>query len=172
MIKALLLGVAIREGLTQMVEVKERRKIFTQARSYADQVGKPLLVVGAPKLQFNHPCGDVTIDISPEMAKFCDAEIADVRNIPYPNGYFGAAFASHILEHLSTIEDACKALDEMERVADKVFVVSPSKMSMLAWANPNHHLWVTSSGDGYLIEQRGNNLSKREESFIISMGVA
>jgi hypothetical protein len=170
MIKEILIGAAIREGLVQTMEIKERRQIFNQARDYADQVGKPLLVVGSPKFQFNHPCGDVTIDISPEMAKFCDAEIADVRDIPYPDSYFGAAFCSHVLEHLPTIEDAGIALDELERVADRVFVVSPHKTSIMAWINPGHHLWVTPSGDGYILEQRGNGLAK-EESYIIAIQV-
>lgn len=170
MIKEIAIGAAIREGLVQAMEIQERRQIFTQARNYADQVGKPLLVVGSPKLRFNHPCGDVTIDISPEMARFCDAEIADVRDIPYPDSYFGAAFCSHVLEHLPTIEDASIALDEMERVAERVFVVSPHKTSIMAWVNPGHHLWVTPSGDGYILEQRGNRTAK-EESYVISMQV-
>ena len=170
MIKLLLAGIAIREGICQMIEVSERRKIFNQARQYADNVGKPLLVVGAPKLRFNHPCGDVTIDISPAMARFCNGEVADVRAIPYPDDSFGAAFCSHVLEHLATVDDAGKALDELERVADKVFVASPSKSSLSAWLNPNHHLWVTSSGDGFILEQRGNGIPKNK-SYVIAMAI-
>jgi len=169
-LKTVLIAAFAREGIQQMVETQEKRQVFNQARAYADSVGKPLLVVGAPKLRFNHPCGDVTIDISPEMARFCDGEIADVRNIPYPDHYFGAAFASHVLEHLPTIEDAFQALSEMERVADRVFIASPHKTSIMAWLNPNHHLWVTPSGDGYIIEQRGKGVAK-EESYVIAMQV-
>lgn len=174
MIKWLLAGIAglaIREGFQQSIELEERRQVFNQARDYADSVGKPLLVVGSPKFRFNHPCGDVTIDISPEMAKFCDGLVADIREIPYPSGYFGAAFASHVVEHLATIEDAKAAFDEMERVADRVFIVSPHKSSLMAWIHPGHHLWVTPSGDGYIIEQRGNGGLPKEESYVISMEI-
>jgi hypothetical protein len=164
-------GIIVREGIQQGIELNERRQVFKQARDYANSVGKPLLVIGAPKLRFNHPCGDVTIDISPEMAKFCNGLVADIREIPYPSGYFGAAFASHVVEHLATIEDAKAAFDEMERVADRVFIVSPHKSSLMAWIHPGHHLWVLPSGDGYIIEQRGNAPLPKEESYVISMEI-
>ncbi|MGQ9545939.1 MAG: class I SAM-dependent methyltransferase [Dehalococcoidia bacterium] len=171
-------SIAAREVFQLAVEHNERRQVFRQARDYADSVGKPLLVIGAPKWRLNHPCGDVTIDISPEMAKFCNGQVADIRDIPYPDGYFGAAFASHVLEHLPTIEDAKIAFDEMERVADRVFIVSPHKTTIVAWLHPQHHLWVTPTGDGYIIEQRGRpdlpreeSYLPREESYLISMEV-
>jgi len=169
-LKTVLTAAFAREGIQQMVEAQERHQVFSQARAYADSMGKPLLVVGAPKWKFSHPYGDVTIDISPRFTDDPNVEIVDVRNIPYPDHYFGAAFASHVLEHLPTIEDAFRALDEMERVADKVFVVSPHKTSIFAWLHPDHHLWVTPSGDGYIIEQRGKGVAK-EESYVIAMQV-
>jgi len=168
--KLLLGGVIGRELICQMIEIKERRQVFNQARKYADSIGKPLLVVGAPKFGFNHPYGDVTIDISPDIPTPFNYEIADVRQIPYTDKYFGAAHVSHVLEHLPTIEDACQALDELERVADKVFVVSPHKHSLMAWINPHHHLWVLPDGDGYIIEQRGKGVA-REESYVIAIQV-
>lgn len=169
--RAILIGLVAREGMVQAIEISERRQVFRQARAYADNLGKPLLVVGAPKFNFNHPCGDVTIDNWEHVPTNCDYELADVRDIPYSDNYFGAAFASHILEHLPTIEDAFKALDELERVADKVFMVSPHKTSLMAWLHPNHSLWVTPTGDGIIIEQRKTKIP-REESYIISMQVA
>lgn len=170
MFGALLGGIAIREGFLQMTEVNERHQIFNQAKDYADSLGKPLLVVGTPKFQFMHGCGDVTIDISPNVNTFCDVEIADTRAIPYTDNFFGAAFVSHVLEHLPTIKDAFQALDELERVADRVFSVSPHKTSIMAWLNRSHHLWINSSGDGYIIEQRGMGIP-REESYIIATAV-
>lgn len=151
----LLAGLALYEGTQQAVELDERWAIFCQARDYADSVGKPLLVVGVPKFdESNHPRGDVTIDICPDIPTSCPYEIADVRDIPYPDKFFGSCFASHILEHLNTMADACRALDEMSRVADKVFIVSPHKSSILAWLHPEHSLWVSPSGNGFMIEQR------------------
>jgi hypothetical protein len=171
MIKWILGGLAAREGIQQLVELQERRQVFQQARDYADSVRKPLLVVGTPKWGVNHPCGDVTIDLNEGWGQACPVELADVRAIPYPDSCFGAAYCSHVLEHLLTIDDAIKALDEMERVADKVFVVSPHKTSLAAWLYGGHHLWLTPSGDGYIIEQRGNGGKVKPESYVIAMEV-
>ena len=142
------------EGIQQLTELDERHKIFAQARDYADSIDKPLLVVGCPKHSFSHPCGDVTIDIDPPAQTLCDMTIADIRDIPFPSHYFGAAFVSHVLEHLPTIGDAIQALGELHRVADRVFIVSPHKSSLMAWLNPDHYLWVIPEGDDFLIEQR------------------
>lgn len=160
MIKELLIGAAAFQAIQHVREVQERRNTFIQARNYADSIGKPLLVVGTPTFVFNHPCGDVTIDIAPSKAKWCNTEIADVRAIPYPDQHFGSAFASHVLEHLPTVEDAYKALDELHRVANEVFVASPSKLSLPAWLHPDHHLWVTADGDDFIIEQRRKKPAK------------
>lgn len=159
MIKELFIGVVVVQLIETLREHHERDVVFIQAREYADSVGKPLLVVGTPKFVFNHPCGDVTIDINPDVAKWCDTEIADVRAIPYPTQYFGSAFVSHVLEHLPTVQDAYDALEELHRVAEKVFVVSPTKISLMAWIYPEHHLWVTPDGEGFIIEQRGKTLA-------------
>lgn len=151
-----LIGVVVREATVQLIEQDERRKVFQQARAYADSTNKPLLVVGTPKSLFhNHPCGDVTIDINTGIVTDCDVEEADVRSIPYPSHYFGSVYISHVLEHLPTIDDCYRALDELQRVADRVFVVTPHKTSLAAWLHPDHHLWVLPDGDGYIIEQRG-----------------
>ena len=170
MLKALILGTLFQQTTVTLAGIKERHTIYQQARQFADETGKPLLVVGAPKLLLFHGCGDITIDIDPNLGTPCDVELADVRQIPYPDGYFGAAFVSHVLEHLATIEDAEDALNELHRVADKVFVASPSKFSMIAWIHPGHHLWVTSSGDGYMLEQR--SLPSRHKSYVIAFGVS
>lgn len=176
MIKWVIGGLVARESLQQVMELNERNLAFDRARQYADHLGKPLLVVGAPKHRLSHPCGDVTIDI--QEHGWCDVEIADVRDIPYPSAYFGAAHISHIVEHLPTINDALLALDELHRVADKVFVISPHKTSLIAWLVPSHHLWVTSMGDELIIEQRGEPRrpserpqDNREDSYLIGMQV-
>ena len=161
MIKELLIGVAAFEAFVRLAEIGERQQAFTQARSYADSVDKPLLVVGTPRLGWvYHPCGDVTIDIDPVRTKYCDTQIADVRNIPYSHQYFGAAFVSHVLEHLPMVADAYAALEELHRVAEKVFIVSPHKICLYAWIVPSHHLWVTADGDDFIIEQRRKKPAK------------
>ena len=157
LITYVLVGFLAKEGVQWASERDERRLAFTQAREYSNYVSKPLLVVGAPKrVVGSHPCGDVTIDIDPNIDSVCPYEVADIRAIPYPSNYFGAAYCSHVLEHLNTIDDAVQALREMHRVADKVFVVGPHKTSMFAQLHPEHKLWILPTGDGYVIEQRGN----------------
>lgn len=153
-IGVLLTGVTAHEGLLQLGELQMRHRTFNMAQDHANNVKKPLLVIGTPKHAFSHPCGDVTLDIDPGNG-YCDVEIADVRAIPYPNEHFGAAFCSHVLEHLATVDDALLALAELERVAGKVFIVSPHKSSIIAWMYPGHHLWITETEDGFKIEQRG-----------------
>jgi len=172
--KLIIAGLVAVEGTTQVVERSERVSVFDRARSYASSLDKPLLVVGSPKnnpFSAHHQCGDVTIDLDPNLDTYCDYEIADIREIPYGDHVFGAAYVSHVLEHLSTVEDAGLALNELERVADKVFIVSPHKSSLIAWLHPEHHLWITPDGDGYKIEQRGPGLP-REECFTIRMMTA
>ena len=151
------IGLATKELSTQIAEVNERKAVWLQAREYADHVGKPMLVVGAPKKYFNnHQGGDVTIDLDPNINALCDYEIADVRDLPYSNKQFGSAFCSHVLEHL-TADDAVQALREMHRVADKTFVVSPHRISLFAKLHPEHRSWIIATGDGYIIEDRASN---------------
>jgi hypothetical protein len=141
--------------VANIVEDRERHIKYTQSREYADQVGKPLLVVGAPKRNWpSHPGGDVTIDLDPNVDSLYHYEVADVRDIPYPNQYFGAALCSHVLEHLGTKEDAIIAMNELYRVAECVFICSPRKYNIYAWVHPQHHLWITEKPNGYYIEQR------------------
>ena len=169
MLGKVIISLAVGEILVQTREIGERHEVYSQARKYADAVGKPLLVVGTPKTSLSHPCGDVTIDL--HTGRVCDTKIADIRSIPYPDHYFGAALCSHVLEHLSTIDDAFLALAELDRTADQVFIVSPHKNSIAAWFHPGHHLWVTSTGDGYVIEQRGNPPKSQEKCYRVALQV-
>lgn len=129
---SLLAGAGVREAVQQHIEHNERVEVFQRAREYADSVGRPLLAVGVPRSAFPwHPCGDVNIDIDPNASTHCHYEVADIRDIPYRDRYFGAAYASHVLEHLPSVDDATQALNELHRVADRVFIVSPHKSSIV-----------------------------------------
>lgn len=154
--QSLLVGIGIGIIMNETNELMERRQVFQQARLYADAVRKPLLVVGTPKqvAWFHHPGGDVTIDIDPNIDSAVPYQIMDVRNMSFSDKQFGASFISHVLEHLNSIDDASKAIAELRRVSDKVFVAIPHKTSLLAWLHPRHHLWVLPTGDGYIIEDR------------------
>ncbi len=167
----LLVGLGLAKALAwqtavHLGQVAERRINYEAALEAARTRGKPLLVVGGP-LGANplrrffplpaHGCGDVCVDIEAGACAHCPLFIeADVRDLSiFPDGKFGAAFCSHVLEHLPTIEDARKAAAELQRVADEVYIVCPRKSSLLAWLIPDHHLWVSVENGEISAEQRG-----------------
>jgi len=111
-------------------------------------------VIGAPKFGIGHPCGDVTIDITDDIPTPCPIEVCDVRQIHYSDKYFGACLCSHVLEHLGSIEDVYMAVNEMKRVSERTFIVVPGKYTVAAWLHPSHHLWLSSTNGGILVEDR------------------
>jgi len=142
----------------------EKRKKYQEARDYAHSVGKPLLVVGGP-MGFgrkwgppSHGCGDVCLDVNIEACRSCPKAVqGDVRDMSmFPDKVFGASFCSHLLEHLPSVADVEQALFELERVSDAIFLVLPTKLSLLAWFHPDHHLWVTEESGIIKIKQRGH----------------
>lgn len=160
-------GLLAWQGTVWYKQELERHSKYEAARAYAKSVGKPLLVVGGPLGGLNrkltgvqgHGYGDVCIDVDPAACagapSDCKVVVGDVRSIPYPDRYFGAAFASHVLEHLSTVAECERALAELRRVADAVFIAGPSKQAITGWVHPEHHLWVQQLPDGSVkIEQR------------------
>jgi hypothetical protein len=148
--------VGVYELAHQAREACERVEAYTAARQAAEARGRPLLNVGCPAKwgRWKYPCGDVCLDISAERLAFCKSAqptYGDVRSIPFPDDYFGAALCAHVLEHLPTVADARRALAELQRVTDgPVFVVIPSRASLAAQLNPEHHLWVDRLPDGSL----------------------
>ena len=128
-----------------------------RARQAADARGKPLLNVGAgvgyrgPKNLLLGPelRGDVNVDITadefwtpadgygPEVYK------ADILCLPFSGRRFGAAVACHVLEHVTNPE---KALRELYRVADEVFVVCPRWWGFHTWAQPDHKWYLRRDG--------------------------
>lgn len=43
---------------------------------------------------------------------------------------------------MHTIQDCATAWEELNRVADHVFICVPPKTSVVAWIHPDHYLWV------------------------------
>lgn len=155
--------IAIWETVEQIMEFKDRKDKYTAALNYSNSVGKPMLVAGGPYGPWSrfwaipaHGCGAVCLDLNAESCRGCDiAIVADIRKIPYSDKFFGAAFASHIIEHLPTVEDGKVAITELNRVAEKVFIAYPRKTSISAQLHPGHHLWVSEVDNGdFLLEQR------------------
>lgn len=149
------------QGLVFASMEVERSRKYREAETYSQATGKPLLVVGGPfgstllrKLfQFRaHGCGDLCLDLDASACQNCPTVEGDVRDIPFPDEYFGAAFVSHVLEHLPTVDDALQAVQELYRVADEVWIVSPPKSCLYAWVMASHHLWIRQEEDRVLIE--------------------
>lgn len=127
-------SLACTEILNQLQEFRDRAAYFRKAYSISRQLNKPMLLVGRPKAR--HPCADYNLDIDPEIARECpNWVIADARNIPFPDGFFGSLYVGHVIEH---IPNPWAALMEFQRVSDYVVVLYPRYSSWLARLHPDH----------------------------------
>lgn len=160
----LLLGLGVWQGEVVLGEAADRNKKYSEAEAYSKLVGKPFLLIGGPygtsglRHLFNlraHGCGDQCLDINAIACKGCPTVVADIRDIPFEDGYFGSVLASHVVEHLSTVDDGVKAIQEMQRVGDKVWIAYPNKQNIIAQLHKGHHLWVWEEANGFHLEQRG-----------------
>ncbi len=137
-----------------------------------------MLVAGGPwgghslRRRFNIPAhkeGDVSIDIrASALLGWPNGVVADVTYLPFPDKTFGSALASHLLEHLPDTVSAKKALAELTRVADEVFIAYPSRQSLPAWLIRDHHIWVWQTNGTAYLKQRGGQ--KQEEQFVLTNG--
>jgi ubiquinone/menaquinone biosynthesis C-methylase UbiE len=80
---------------------------------------------------------DVNMDIAQkEVSNFI---IGDVQNMwMFHDKQFGAVYASHVLEHVENPEET---LEELHRVADSVFIITPLPCWPTAWLGPGHK-WI------------------------------
>ncbi len=174
-------GVVVGAGLWQVlvwiIEMRDKDRKYRAARAAADARGKPLLVVGGPwgsrplrRLVHKpaHGTGDACLDIDPHAIAGCaNGVVADVTRIPFANRSFGAAFASHVLEHLPSTRTAEAALVELHRVAEVVYIVYPYRQSLGGWLTRGHHLWITQKAGTVTLTQRGHSVdgADRHRSF-------
>ncbi len=104
-----------------------------RAKAYSRNHGKPMLNIGSGMFGY----GDINMDIEYfDVPNFVKGSIEDMRM--FKDKQFGSVYASHVLEH---VDDPDRALKEMERVADKVFVVKPHFYDIMAWIFPGHK-WI------------------------------
>jgi len=119
MIRQLVSVIGLTQTAVQLRASLERNRKYEEALAIASLSTKPMLVVGGPAatpvrnlavalLQIpHHGCGDVCLDIDAASCRVCGQEvettIADVRDIPYPDGYFSCAYCAHVLEHLPSV---------------------------------------------------------------------
>jgi hypothetical protein len=172
-----IVGLAAWQTFVWITETKDKDRKYRASRAQADARGKLLLVAGGPyggrgfrnliRLPA-HPNGDACLDINPRAIAGCpNAVLADVTRIPFADGAFGAAFASHLLEHLPDTHAAETALAELHRVADVVYIAYPYRQSLGGWLTRGHHLWVRQKGGTITLTQRGRSVNKvdRHRSF-------
>lgn len=160
-----------------LIEIHRKREKYDKAQAYARQRAKPLLVCSGPwgnhrvRHLLNMPAhgnGDICLDIDRNAIDgYPNSVIADVTKIPFSDDSFGAVFTSHLLEHLSNIDEAKQALGELNRIAEAVFIASPSRQSIAAWLHPNHRLWVWQEGKTIHLKQRGSSENNDEEKYTV-----
>ncbi len=176
-VSGLLLGVVVWQMSVWFGETRDKREKYEIALDYSRRRNKPLLIAGGPygnqrvrnllKIPA-HGNGDVCLDIDQNAIDgHPNAIIASVTHIPFSDKAFGAVFASHLLEHLPDTITAKQAVAELDRTAEAVFIVSPSRQSITGWLHPGHHLWVWQTGKTTYFKQRGKSNTKRKEEYTI-----
>jgi ubiquinone/menaquinone biosynthesis C-methylase UbiE len=150
-------------GMAYVQDVVVRPSVVAlEAIKEARSRGKPVLNIGAGtpgsslRVALLGPTlwGDVNMDIA---AKKCSCRpdnvcFGDAHNIPFPDKYFGACIASHVVEHL---DDPQSALQEMGRVADKVYAITPKWWAPHTWMHPGHQWYVSKDGQFYRLWEKG-----------------
>lgn len=130
----LLLGLASWEGSWWLYRRGRRLNLYTMAWLTARQLGRPLVVVGAPDggVTAGYPCGDVTIDILPsDCPAFLEADVT--RPLPFANDSV-VVFVSCTLEY---VHDYAAAMAELRRIAGRwLFVVRVEPWTLTAYLYP------------------------------------
>ncbi len=103
------------EILTMPMGANLRLDTIAQAREFARSVNKPVLNVGCCGIGIGglpqqdprvRSAGDVNVDMRHEAVEIIDGAVhmpGDINHLPFPDRSFGAAIASHILEHLDAV---------------------------------------------------------------------
>ena len=140
----------------------ERHTHFNAALAFARLVDKPLLVVGLQRRFWEPPNGDVTVDIDPEVLTIEGGVLADVKNMPFTDKRFGAAYVAHILEHMETVLDVETAVNECMRIADRVYFLCPSPYGIISnFFCPSHYLRIW-------FDQASNTITVADNNYRIS----
>ena len=152
-----MIGVIVGYALgTYIVDVVLRPELVArQARAAADRRGKPLLNVGcgtpgsSVRVAILGPTdwGDINTDIAePQYWRPGDGREVrhgDVLCLPFGRKQFGAVIASHVVEHVTNPE---RAIKELQRVADEVFVICPRWWAPHTWFHPGHRWYLRRDG--------------------------
>jgi len=146
-------------GITGNLLVQKERAV-TRALSLVTDRGIINIGAGCGRTFVSrHYCDlpEVVVNIDLAVVPGCPKCLAvdlEKAALPFGDLEFDVALASHVLEHLPSRADCERAVRELQRVADRVYVAGPSRQSVIAWLVPGHHLWVEEEGGVLYVEER------------------
>lgn len=130
----LLAAVAAWEGLWWLGRRDTRSRVFDRARARAEQLGRPLVVVGAPDggVTAGYGCGDVTVDLAGSTCP--NALAADIaKPLPFADDSV-VVFVSCVLEYVDDYEGSMR---ELRRIAgEQLFIVRVEPWTLTAFLYP------------------------------------
>jgi len=141
MLPAVALGwLLLGEGCLWLERRDRRRRVWQAACARAEELGRPLVVVGAPDggVTAGYGCGDVTIDIAPSACP-CSVRWDICDGMPLPDDSC-VVYVSCVLEY---VRDWKGAVAELERVSGgELFLVTVEPFSLTGWMYPGTRLPV------------------------------
>lgn len=121
--------------LNQVYNGLANNYVAEQARKYARSRNKPVLDFGCGI----SPRGDYNVDVVPRnTTNFKLIHSFEKPKLPFPDKFFASALCSHVLEHTSNPEHTLK---ELNRVAERVYVITPHPMFWRTWLHGGHK-WI------------------------------
>jgi SAM-dependent methyltransferase len=125
-------------GINITVDTYRRFSQLVAARNFADSLNKSMLNISCGKTDF----GDINADVIDRSVRNFLLYDPD-RPLPFVDKYFGSVYSSHTLER---VKDPVFFLNELERVADKVFLVLPDLWMISAFEPSNSVLALNQTG--------------------------
>lgn len=124
------------EGTWWLVRRAKRTATYQNAQNRATQLGRPLVVVGAPDaaVTAGYGCGDITVDL---QASTCPRSIqADItKPLPFAdNSAVVAVFC--VLEYVNDLNAAMREILRVAGSADNLFIVSVEPWTLTAYLYP------------------------------------
>jgi len=129
--------------VNQIYNEWEKSVVTREAKKYARARNKPVLDFGCGLA----PRGDYNVDILPRKApNFVQIHSFAPPRLPFPTKFFGSALCFHALEHTNNPQHT---VEELSRIAEKVFILTPSPLFWRTWLHGGHK-WIFIGRDVYI----------------------
>lgn len=167
-----LFGVVAAYELLQAGErFRERQVTFRRAQDKANQLGRPLVVVGDPdsgghtRLKRAYPCGDLCVDLN--GCPNCSNQVAvDLTKGQIPvDDNSAVVFVSCVLEYVDDLPAAWRELKRASGSLDNLFVVTVSSYTLAGWLFPGAKWQLKKMPQGGYTARRISD-SKRDGSLL------